>query len=98
MKRIYVKFFQYFLNSSNPIIIKNIKTELFLNNILNGLETYCSFLSKAGYYEKGIAIYQSLIDFNFTISSSNNKNLNFNNRKKLFELYAEIGLPKVNEI
>jgi len=98
IKLMYIKFFQYFLNSTNPIILKNMKTELFLNNILNGIENYCSFLSKAGYYEKGIAIYQSLIDLNFTISSPNHKNLDFNNRKNLFELYAEIGLPKVNTI
>ena len=97
IRRVYVKFFQYFLNSSNPIIIKNTKTHLFLNSVLKGLESYCEFLSRAGYFEKGLAAYQSLLDFNFCTHSASYPDLDLKSRKSMFELYAEIGLPKFGE-
>jgi hypothetical protein len=97
IKRVFVKFFQYFLNSSNPIIIKNMKSNLFLNSILKGIEIYCQFLSRAGYFEKGLAVYQSIIDLNFCTNSASYTDLDLKSRKSMFELFAEIGLPKFGE-
>lgn len=96
-RRVYVKFFQYFLASSNKLILKNIKTDLFLNNILIGLDLYCSFLARSGYFEKAVGVYQALLDFNLYTSSSAYPSLDLASRKKLFELFSEIGLPKFGE-
>jgi hypothetical protein len=97
-KRAYTKCFEFFLTQSHKNIMKE---SFFADNYLNLLESYCTFLRLNGYYEKSLAVYQAVIDFNFCsqTQSVNSKynNLDFKSRKALYELYMDMGLPKFGE-
>jgi hypothetical protein len=102
IRSVFLKCFDYFTNSENNSIINaNKNKEFFLINLIELVDFYCTFMAQSGYVEKSIALYQALIDFNFCIVPSN-KNSKHNNmseieRKALFELYWDMGLPKFGE-
>ena len=65
-----------------------------MQKILHLVRFYCKFLSRTGFNEKQIGIYQALVDFNFTNLVSN---LNLTSIKNLLEVYYEANLTKRGE-
>ena len=98
IKRAYAKCFDFFLTRSHKDIIKK---PFFIDNYLRLLDSYCSFLTLNGYFEKSLAVYQAVIDFNFCSQTQDPKsqynNLDFKSRKALYELFFDMGLPKFGE-
>jgi hypothetical protein len=99
VKQSFVKCFNFFLNnpsnSIQSILSHFLRTnEYFSGLVLDLVDKYCLFLSRCGYVEKSIGIYQALLDFNFY---SNHAKFETCSKMRLFELYWDIGLPKFGE-
>ena len=102
VKHAFQRCFNYFLNSYNDVIKNNMNKSFFMDLILQLVQSYSNFMRISGFGEKSLSVLQSLIDFNFSIKIKNENKSQFNNlntesRKKLFEIYWDIGLPKFGE-
>lgn len=96
-KRLYVKCVSFFLTNTNENMTKSTKREFFLINLLKIIDDYARFINSCGYVEKCVGLYQALIEFNSCTSSKQYPNVSPESRKSLFELYWDIGLPKLGE-
>lgn len=102
IKRQFTKCFAFFTKTSNIhlklCLSSGASNQMFLNLMLRLLDNYSSFLVRSGYFEKAIALYQAIIDFNLCASSSTQyKNMDAKSRLTFFELFSDMGLPKFGE-
>lgn len=95
MRRAYLKCFEFFSHKQAA------RESFFLANYLDLVDAYSRFLQRNGYAEKALGLYQALVDFSFCVNTqdpaSEYANLDVKSRRALYELFFDMGLPKLGE-